>query len=83
MRYVIRLVGLASGEFSEDEARYLCRLTERSGGGRRFLSTTPDASRALAFSSRQAAFDFWSASPVSAFHAVIEACAEGIKRPLR
>jgi hypothetical protein len=74
MRYVIRLVGLTSGEPSEDEARYLCRLRERAGGGREFLASTPDAGRALDFETAEAAFEFWHSGPASSFHAVIEAC---------
>jgi hypothetical protein len=72
MHYIIRLVGLVSGETSEDEARYLCRIVGRSGE-RGFLSTTPDRDRALAFRTPQAAFEFWLDAPVTGFHAVIVA----------
>jgi hypothetical protein len=73
MRYVIRLVGLTSGEPSEDEARYVCRLKERAGGGRDFLATTSDPGRALAFETADEAFEFWHSGAASGFHAVIEA----------
>lgn len=71
MNYVIRLVGLASGEGSEDAARYLCRLREASGPGG-LLSTTRDPGKALAFPSPEAAFDFWRSGAAREFHAVIE-----------
>ena len=71
MHYVILLVGLLSGEESEEDARYLCRLPEPSGG-QGFLSTTPDPAGALSFETPNAAFEFWQAAPVSEFHAIIE-----------
>lgn len=74
MRYLIRLVGLASGEPSEDDAGYLRLLQEAAGGnGRGYLATTADPTRALVFASAQEAFEFWRSGPAGNFHAVIEA----------
>lgn len=73
MYYVIRLVGLVSGEASEDEGRYVCAIGSTLGDERAFLSTTADISQALSFDTGLEAFEFWHTAPTRAFHAVIEA----------
>lgn len=72
MGYIIRLVGLASGESSEDEARYLCVIGECRGAEGGFLSTTPDPATALSFGTPEAAFEFSYTAPVRGFNAIIE-----------
>lgn len=79
MSYVIRLVGLLSGEASEDQARYLCRIVDPSGEVG-LLSTTPDPAAALRFESPGAAFELWSSARLGDFHAVIEAVTDPVGR---
>lgn len=59
MSTVLRIVCLANGAPSVESGRYIVRADVNSHGGRGWLVTTTDPSKARRFSDQPAAIEYW------------------------